>query len=77
MRVNVQLDAALREEVQEYTARQGVSLSQFLRVAAKERIERLRRMERDDLLRLGYLEMGDENRRTSEEFEPVDLEGWE
>jgi metal-responsive CopG/Arc/MetJ family transcriptional regulator len=76
-RVNVQLPRGLRDQVEEYAARVGESVSGFLRTAAEERLALLKRQQMDDRLRAAYVELSGENVNLAREHEAVDREDWE
>lgn len=75
-RVNIQLPGELKSEAERYAERRGESLSAFLRESVRERIDRIRREDREQQLEAAYRAMSEENRRAAEEHEAVDLEGW-
>ena len=74
-RVNIQLSLVLKEQVEEYAARNGESASEFFRRGAEERILRIDQEKQDRILKHAYLEMNDSKERSL--WENADLERWE
>ena len=77
LRINIQLGVELKKELEECSRLTGESVSAFCRRGAIDRIRRIRDEQRDNRLKEAYIEMGDENRKISRDFEAIDLEGWE
>ena len=76
-RVNIQLPYELKEKIEVYATRSGVSVSEFFRRSAIERINQLEREELDRKLAEAYKDSAEDNRSLAAEWEVVDLEGWD
>ena len=76
-RINIQLPRKLKATVEAMAARRGQSLSAFFRESVEERIEAIRKAEKEALLREAYEHMAADAERTAGEYDPVDVEGWE
>jgi len=77
VRVNIQLPLVLKEKIEEYARSSQESVSEFFRKSAKARVVELRRRERERGLAAAYDAMTDERAETTDDWEPLDLEGWE
>lgn len=77
IRVNIQLPMILKEEVEEYARASEESVSEFFRVSAKSRIEVLRRAEQERRLATAYDSMREDAEGGQDDWETVDVEGWE